>query len=86
MCPHFRDPTHKDDLIADYHPIQNNEIMMIDINNNGLTVIGDPRKESMEFWTNLEKRANQLKGENQLIHCLMNKTEELVVGDATVCK
>lgn len=51
-------PTPNDDLIAGYHPIENDNIEILDINNDGLKVITDPKKLRYEFWDQLEKKAN----------------------------
>lgn len=50
----FRKPTRN--LLADYS-IQNNENIVLDISNAGLRVIEDPRKKSMKFWSDLERKA-----------------------------
>lgn len=61
-----RQPTYKDDLIVVYDSIQNDEVMVLDINNDGLNVILDPRKSANEFLYHLEKKAMQLIREKTL--------------------
>lgn len=62
---HFREPTYQNDLISGYHSIQNDEIMVLDINNEGLQMLADPRKSANDFWSRLEERAQQItRGKN----------------------
>lgn len=57
---YFREPTYNGDLINGFTPVQNNNINCLDINNDGLNVISDPRQNANEFWTQLHERAQQI--------------------------
>lgn len=57
---YFREPTYKNDPVSGYHSIQNDEIMALDISNEGLILLSDPRESANEFWSRLEERAQQI--------------------------
>lgn len=56
----FREPTYKDDLIAGYGAIQGDEIFALDISNDGLKVIPDPRKSANEFWAGIGEKLQRM--------------------------
>lgn len=48
------------DLIADLNPIQMDNINGLDINNEGLKLISDPKHASNQFWTQLHEHAQRM--------------------------
>lgn len=59
---YFRSPSYDNDdnnnLINGYHSI-NKQIMVLDIGNDEIKVIPNPRNKSMAFWTRMEKKARR---------------------------
>lgn len=60
MTLFFREPTHENDLIDGFQPVNDKEINFLDITNDGLKVGVNPRQSAMELWSQLVKQAVQL--------------------------
>lgn len=53
----FREPTHQNDLIENFQPVNSNENQFLDIANEGLKIVINPKQSAMELWTQLAKQA-----------------------------
>lgn len=55
---YFRSPSYSDNLIKGYQSL-NKEIILVDISNDEIKAIPNPRIKSMTFWTDLENKARR---------------------------
>lgn len=55
----YSDPSHKNDVDAEFQPIQGDKMHFIELNNDGLKTGINPHKESIDFWSKLEEKALQ---------------------------
>ncbi|XP_031621135.1 uncharacterized protein LOC116339416 [Contarinia nasturtii] len=55
----YGNPTHNNEPIENFDPIDGNEIKLLDITNDGLQIKQEPRKNAMEFWEKLEEKAQR---------------------------
>lgn len=56
----FSDPTYKDDVIVGFHAIQDDNIDLLDISNDGLKLMPHPRKDAIKLWARLEEKAKTM--------------------------
>lgn len=56
----FSDPTYKDDMIVGFHAIQDDNMVLLDISNDGLKLMPNPRKDANELWARIEERAKTM--------------------------
>lgn len=54
------EPTYKDDLITGFTSIQGNDILFLDVTNDGLRLDKNPEKDAVEWWANLEQQAKEM--------------------------
>lgn len=55
----YSDPTHNDDPVAGFYPIQNDKIHFLDITNDGPKPGVNPNEKSYELWANIERQIRQ---------------------------
>lgn len=58
-----REPSHQNDPVTGFQPVQNDAIHYLDINNDGLTTGLRPHQKAIDFWTKIEKKAFELAAE-----------------------
>lgn len=58
ILPLFSEPSY--DLSVESLPIETNKMHYIELSNEGLKAHINPHKESIDFWTNIERKVLQL--------------------------
>ncbi|XP_055310975.1 juvenile hormone esterase-like [Sitodiplosis mosellana] len=53
-------PTHQNDPLGGFQPVNNDEVHYLDITNGGLTTGVGPNQKAFELWASIEQRAMQL--------------------------
>lgn len=62
MLSLFSEPSYDDDSSVKFLPIEANQMHYIELSNDGLKARINPHKESIEFWTNIERKVHQFSG------------------------
>lgn len=52
----FSEPTHCDEPVAGFLPIQNDQVHFLDVNSDGLIPGINPNQKAMELWSRIEQR------------------------------
>lgn len=56
----FSKPSYENDLGADFQPIHGDKMHYIEFTNDGLKASINPHKDTVEFWTKIERKAHKL--------------------------
>lgn len=55
-----RIPSHHNDPIANFLPIEDDRVNFLDVTNNGLVPGENPNQKAMEFWSHIEKELHEI--------------------------
>lgn len=56
----FSEPTHNDDLVAGFLPIEGGVVNFLDLNNVEMLPGVDPNRKAMDFWAHIEQEARDM--------------------------
>lgn len=61
----IRKPTHENEPVSGFKPIENDDLHFLDINNDGLTTDLNPHQNVVGFWLNIEQQARFIQNAQQ---------------------
>lgn len=68
----YSEPTYRDNPIIGFKPVQNDDIHLLHIGNDGLKIDSLPRKEAISLWRSIEQQAIEISANDK-----SEKREEL---------